>query len=286
MVDIAPGSNQAKLTLPDGRVIELSTAQRGIVVEDGIKYVDGTEVVANLQQPTIDTPGGDHKNIESSVSAMMSLSTPKGGQYQLTLPDGTNVWLNAASTLKYPSWFDNKARVVELDGEGYFEVRKNEHQPFFVKSSGQLVKVVGTAFNINAYDDEAQVTTTLLEGVIAIGDGTTGIQSSTGFATVLKPGQQASFEDGIINTRMVDANDYVAWKDGRFVFYGETMPLVIRRIERWYDVSFAHQELAVGIELWGSLSRDVMLSQILEVIELNTPLTFKREGRKVFISKE
>lgn len=270
LADIAPGGNQAKLTLPDGRVIDLSTAQNGIIVGNGIRYVDGSELIDS------GAPSAIH----------YQLSTPKGGTYQVTLPDGSKVWLNAASRLRYPAQFGGETREVELEGEGYFEVAKNEHQPFFVKSRGQLVKVIGTAFNINAYADEVQMTTTLVEGGIAIGSSNTGLQSSAEFDAILTPGQQASFEDGRIRIATVDANDYVAWKDGRFVFYGESMPLVMRQIERWYDVSFETKDLAVGIELWGSLSRDVMLSQILEVIELNTPLTFKREGRRVFISKE
>ena len=145
-----------------------------------------------------------------------------------------------------------------------------------------MVRVLGTVFNINAYPDEAQVTTTLVEGAVAVGSQTAITRSSVALVT-LKPGQQAAFEDGRIQVTEVDANDYVAWKDGRFVFYSEPLPLVIRQIERWYDVSFEHQEFAAGIEFWGSLSRNLMLSEILEVIELNTPLTLKREGRRIII---
>jgi len=282
LADIAPGSNQAKLTLPDGRVIDLSTAQNGIIVGNGIRYVDGSGLIDN--GPATMNNDSASKRLPSAIG--YQLSTPKGGTYQVTLPDGSKVWLNAASTLQYPAQFNGETREVELEGEGYFEVAKNERQPFFVKSRGQLVKVVGTAFNINAYADEVQVTTTLVEGAIAIGDRNTSTRSSEGFDTLLLPGQQASFEDGRISITTVDANDFVGWKEGRFVFYGESMPLVMRQMERWYNVSFETKDLTAGIELWGSLSRDVMLSQILEVIELNTPLTFKREGRRIFISKE
>lgn len=281
LADIAPGGNQATLTLPDGRTINLSEMQSGIVVEDGIRYGDGSKLFDNGSL-TMD----DDSVLNSPPSSInYQLSTPNGGTYQVTLPDGSRVWLNAASTLRYPEQFGGEIREVELEGEGYFEVAKNEHQPFFVKSRGQLVKVVGTAFNINAYPDETDVTTTLVEGVIAIGSAAAAIQPSVEFH-MLAPGQQAAFDSGQVRIRDVDVNDYIAWKDGRFVFYGESMPTVIRQIERWYNVSFEHQELAAGIELWGMLSRDVTLSQILEVIELNTPLTFNREGRRVFIRKK
>ncbi|WP_262245934.1 FecR family protein [Parapedobacter soli] len=282
--DIAPGSNQARLTLPDGRTIDLNTAQRGITVEDGIKYTDGTEVVVN-QQPISGAQRSNNQTTVSPMAATMSLSTPKGGQYQIILPDGTNVWLNAASMLRYPTQFTGDTREVELDGEGYFEVAKDAHQPFLVKSNGQVVKVLGTEFNVNAYRDEVRVTTTLVEGSVEVAS-----QTATAGLSVksvgLKPGQQAAFEDGHIHVTEVDASDYVAWKDGRFVFYSEPLPLVIRKIERWYDVSFEHRELAEDIELWGSLSRNVMLSEILEVIELNTPLTFERKGRRIIVSRK
>lgn len=278
VADIAPGSNQAILTLPDGRTIDLDTAQSGIVVANGIKYVDGNKLIDDGKLAMDD--GGKPQGGLAAIN--YQLSTPKGGTYRVTLPDGTNVWLNAASALRYPAQFTEDTREVELDGEGYFEVAKDAHRPFLVKSKNQVVRVLGTVFNINAYPDEAQVTTTLVEGAVAVGSQTAITRSSVAFVT-LKPGQQAAFEDGRIHVTEVDANDYVAWKDGRFVFYSEPLPLVIKKLERWYDVSFEHQEFAAGIEFWGSLSRNLMLSEILEVIELNTPLTLKREGRRIII---
>lgn len=271
VADVAPGGNQATLTLPDGHVVDLSTSKSVVVIGNEITYSDGTGV-------------SDANYYQTDDGEQMSLSTPKGGQYQVILPDGTKVWLNAASSLRYPKQFTGATREVELNGEGYFEVTKNEHQPFLVKSNGQVVRVLGTAFNINAYHDEARVTTTLVEGSVAIGNG--AATQSPKRLVALKPGQQASYQGGRIQVSTVDVNDYVAWKNGQFVFYGESMPMVIRQIERWYDVSFEHQELAEGIELWGSLSRDAMLSQILKVIELNTPLTFEREGRRIILAKK
>jgi len=281
LADIAPGSNQATLTLPDGRTIDLDTAQGGIVVANGIKYVDGNKLIDNGQL-AMDNGG---KPQGGSAAINYQLSTPKGGTYRVTLPDGTRVWLNAASALRYPAQFTGNTREVELDGEGYFEVAKDAHRPFLVKSNGQVVRVLGTVFNINAYPDEAQVMTTLVEGAVAVGSNTAVARASLAFVT-LKPGQQAAFKGGHIQVITVDASDYVAWKDGRFVFYNEPLPLVIKKLERWYDVSFEHQELAAGIEFWGSLSRNVMLSEILEVIELNTPLTFERKGRRIIVNEK
>lgn len=177
---------------------------------------------------------------------------------------------------------------MELDGEGYFEVTENEQQPFLVKSKGHVVKVVGTAFNINAYEDEAQVTTTLVEGAVEIwNEGPTSVSSNpTSGLNVLKPGQQARYENGQVQIMTVNVDDYVAWKNGKFVFYSVSMPVVMRQIERWYDVSFENVALTENIELWGVLSRDVMLSQILEIIELNTSLDFKQRERRIIIYKK
>ena len=276
--DIAPGSNQAVLILADGRTINLSSDQNGIIVGDKLTYSDGALVL-----------GSETSNFgqESDLpeSQPLTLSTPKGGQYQITLPDGTNVWLNAASSLRYPSRFTGKTRTVELDGEGYFEVAKNEQQPFLVKSKGQVVKVIGTAFNINAYEDEAQVTTTLVEGAVEIWNEAPALVTAnpTSGLNILKPGQQARYENGQVQITTVNVADHVAWKSGRFVFYSVSMPVVMRQIERWYDVSFENIALTENIELWGALSREVMLSQILETIELNTNLDFKQQERRITI---
>src|SRR5690606_13352531 len=175
--DILPGGNRATLTLADGRTINLSEAQTGIVVGDGITYLDGTGVLDNSA---------------SSVSTIMSLSTPKGGTYQITLPDGSKVWLNANSTLKYPSRFGGKERVVELEGEAYFDVsqqstansRQASFVPFLVKTNNQTVEVLGTEFNISAYADDPVTKTTLVEGSVKVS------AHAVNASTLLKPGEQ------------------------------------------------------------------------------------------------
>lgn len=282
--DIAPGTNRATLTLADGRKVDLNTAQNGIVVGEKITYLDGTEVSA------IDHPAPD-------VPQPLSLTTPKGGTYQVTLPDGTNVWLNSASTLTYPSRFDDNERVVELVGEAYFEVRSTRYGerstryevrgtgnevrgawPFRVVSNGQVVEVLGTEFNVSAYSDDPEMKTTLVEGRLRVFTGKTQ-------GSILVPGQQLTNRNGAVQIATVDVGNYIAWKQGQFVFYGTSMPTLIKQIERWYDVSFYVTVPVDNIELWGSLSRDVMLSEILHVIELNTPLKFTQEGRHVMVHR-
>ena len=293
--DIAPGTNRATLTLADGRTVDLSADQSGIIVGSGIVYTDGSEVIDNGKL-TIDS-GSQGGNYPLSI-VHYQLSTPKGGTYQIVLPDGTKVWLNSASTLKYPSRFDEKERVVELEGEAYFEVRGTKYEvrskeprtsnlvlrtsgsawPFRVVSNGQTVEVLGTKFNITAYSDEEEVNTTLVEGRVRVST----LNGETEAAT-LAPGQQLTNRNGTIQITAVDVNDYIAWKQGQFVFYGTSMPVLIKQMERWYDVSFDVTVPVHDIELWGSLSRNVMLSEILNVIELNTPLKFTQEGRHVMV---
>ncbi len=282
VADIAPGRNQATLTLANGHTIELSGDREGIVIEDsGITYTDGE----TIQVQGIKNVGN---NDQSGLATQdLQLTTPNGGQYHIILPDGSKVWLNAASSLRYPPKFSGNTREVVLNGEGYFEVAKNEKQPFVVRSKGQEVQVVGTAFNINAYDSEIEISTTLVEGVVRISNLAKSVDGQTSQSSkLLRAGQQAILYDGQMQIKEVDVNDYVAWKNGRFVFYGMSLPVVIRQIERWYDVSFEPSDLPSDIELWGSPSRDVMLSEILEAIELNTPLKFKREGRRIAIDKQ
>lgn len=271
---IAPGGNRATLTLADGYVVDLKEDQTGIRVGEQLQYLDGSNIISDQAEPYV---------------ADYMLSTPKGGIYSVVLPDGSKVWLNAASTLKYPSRFGPGERTVELDGEGYFEVAKDNDRPFLVKSKGQVVRVLGTVFNVNAYHDEEFIITTLVEGAVSVfatDDSRPAGDYRHESSILLEPNQQARFnEEGIKVLRDVATGDFTAWRDGTFVFYGQSMPVVMRQIERWYDVSFANTELTENIELWGVLSRDVMLSQILETIELNTTLDFKQHERRITIHK-
>src|SRR5690606_16157854 len=192
--DVLPGGNRAILTLDAGRQIALSDAHRGIIIDESLRYEDGTAVGAP-----------DLQSVES-----LRTTTPNGGQYQLTLPDGTEVWLNAASSLRYPTRFTGGTRVVELAGEAYFAVAKNSQQPFIVKSSGQEIEVLGTEFNISAYADETEARTTLIEGAVKVSHHLTGV------VRVLAPGEQAIRTDDQLRITTADLNTVTAWKNGRF----------------------------------------------------------------------
>ncbi len=272
---IGPGGNRATLTLGNGQMVNLKENQMGIVIGDQLQYFDGTEI------PTDQT--GTSGDVEEYVMA-----TPKGGVYSVVLPDGSKVWLNAASTLKYPNKFTKNQRLVELEGEGYFEVTADKERPFLVRSKGQVVRVLGTAFNVNAYPEEQHVVTTLVEGSVSIhtANAHQGEKGTNESPIVLKPGQQARYSEQTVTVLEVSTADFVAWRNGTFVFYGQRMPVVMRQIERWYNVSFENIALTENIELWGALSRDVMLSEILEVIELNTTLSFKQQERRIIIHQK
>lgn len=259
--DIPPGYNRAILTVGSGTPLELDSTKTGIQIEDGqVQYNDGTVIETS-----------------SKTRQYAVLSTPNGGNYTITLPDGTTVWLNAASTLRYPLAFTGDSREVVLDGEAYFEVHKNHKQPFIVVSHGQQVTVLGTTFNINAYLDEGEIATTLVEGAVEVTkQGADGPQR-------LYPGQQAVFKNNKFDIKPVDVEYYTNWRTGKFTFDRVKLSIVLRHIERWYDVEFVGSSTIGDIPFWGSLSREVMLSELLDVLTLNTGLTFKREGRKIMM---
>ncbi|MFC3199139.1 FecR family protein [Parapedobacter deserti] len=274
--DVAPGGNRATLTLADGRTVDLNEAQSGIVVGDGITYLDGTEVLgsdATERQPT---------------ARNLRLTTPEGGTYQVTLSDGTKVWLNAASSLNYPSRFSGGERVVELEGEAYFEVMPvrsganrqsstSANLPFRVISKGQTVEVLGTQFNVSAYDDEPETKTTLVEGRVRVG---VNGQSST-----LKPGQQSATKAGNIAISGVDVSRATAWKDGYFNFTDMTLHEVMRQLGRWYGLEIEYEGQIPYIAFYGSIERNNRLSTVMALLESND-LTYRLDGRKLVVSSK
>ena len=263
LADIAPGSNRAVLTVDSGVRVELDSTKAGIQVQDGqVRYNDGTVIQASLE-----------------TRQYAVLTTPNGGNYTITLPDGTKVWLNAASTLRYPLSFTGDVREVALDGEAYFEVHKNHKQPFTVVSHGQRVTVLGTTFNVNAYLDEGEITTTLVEGAVEV------TKQGADDGQPLYPGQQAVFKNNTFDIKAVDVSYYTNWRTGKFTFDRVKLSVVLRHIERWYDVEFVGSSAIADVPFWGSLSREVMLSELLDVLALNTGLTFKREGRTIMMKR-
>lgn len=262
--DVQPGGNRATLTLADGRTVDLSEAQDGIIVGEEINYTDGSEVM-----------DAGKESLVSDVSRLMSLSTPKGGTYQVTLPDGSNVWLNANSTLKYPSRFDREERLVELEGEGYFDVVKGD-VPFRVMSKGQTVEVLGTQFNVSAYADEPETKTTLVEGAVRLQVGATGARLS------LMPGEQGALTANILSKKQVDVEQYIAWKEGYFAFSNTSIVAVMKQLGRWYDIE-VHYEGAVPTDRFdGEISRELTLQQVLNGLA-TTQINYRVEGKTLTI---
>lgn len=251
--DIAPGRNKATLTLEDGKTMLLSEAQKSVIINaNKLSYNDGTEIA-------------------SIAHTTAMVSTPRGGTYQVTLSDGTKVWLNAESTLKFPSGFAAEGqRKVVLNGEAYFEVAKNKKQPFIVTTDKQEVEVLGTHFNINSYPDELSTKTTLLEGSVRVNQ------------TILTPGHESVLTKGVIKVNKVNPNEAIDWKNGEFVCNNEPLNSIMRKISRWYDVEvvYSHAELK-NKTFSGSLSRYDHVSGILNALEQAGTIKFKLEGRQI-----
>ncbi|WP_316810989.1 FecR family protein [Pedobacter heparinus] len=277
--DIAPGKNTATLTLANGKKIKLSAAKTGIVIAaNKLSYNDGSTILSSRTNDL--SSGANAKNLDPSEVGMTNVSTPRGGTYQITLPDGTKVWLNAASSIIFPSTLSHSAshqRRVELVGEAYFEVSKDKKHPFIVSSKGQQVEVLGTHFNINAYEDEGSIKTTLLEGSLRV--------SSLSYNNViLKPNQQATNTGGNIHVKQMDPNEAVAWKNSYFQFNDTPLETVMRQIARWYDVEIIYKnETAKSAKFGGTIARDHRISQILAAITKTGEVEFKIEGKTIIV---
>jgi ferric-dicitrate binding protein FerR (iron transport regulator) len=265
--DIAPGGNKAILTLADGKNIVLDTASNGTLAQQG-----GIKVIKTGAQLNYSS------GINPAEVLYNTVTTPKGGQYQLTLSDGSRVWLNAASSLHFPTAFSGKERKVELTGEGYFEVAKNKEKPFIVTANNTSIEVLGTHFNVNAYSDENSIKTTLLEGSVKVSKGNAG--------TLIVPGEQArvnNFSGDITVKKDVDLDETVAWKNGKFVFQSEDIKSIMRQLERWYDVNVVYSKNVTDEEFIGSISRQVNISEILEMLEKAGSVYFEIKGRTIIV---
>ncbi len=254
----------AVLTLANGDHVILDDIKDGESVEDvgvGIsKSSDGT-LVYSIKN--------NYKN--KQTLSYNTISTPKGGQYQVNLPDGTKVWLNAESSLKYPTHFDQYSREVELNGEAYFEVAKSKKKPFFVKAKNAQVKVLGTHFNISAYNDDEFMKTTLIEGSVMV--------KKSDNKTTLKPGSQAITYNTLpdITVKQVDIEEALAWKNGYFKFNGEDIRTVMKIITRWYDIKVEYEEDVKNEMFIGTISRFDSIEKLLKTIELTGGVHFKIE---------
>ena len=247
---VTPGGNKATLTLGDGTVISLDDAREGALTNQGstrIIKLPGGKVAYNGHEP-------------QAHEVYNTITTPKGGQYQIQLPDGTAVWLNAASSLRFPSAFGNGERLVELKGEGYFEVARDVQKPFRVQVRNAKVEVLGTRFNVNAYEEENAARTTLLQGAVKVVRGAESV--------LLRPGQQAGFSEGApLTVREADTEQAVAWKNGYFQFDGTSLPVLARQIGRWYNVEVQFTGNIPEREFAGRIAREVSLQAVVDALK-------------------
>lgn len=271
--DVGPGGNNAILELADGRTINLDVLSQGVASSLGNMQVK-KEADGLL---TLDVPA----HSVSPTVAYNTIRTPAGGQYQIQLPDGTKVWLNASSSLTFPSVFDENHRQVEVRGEAYFEVARvldvtDSPIPFFVLNSGQRIEVLGTSFNVSDYTNEP-IRTVLLKGSVRVHS----LNSDT-WATLV-PGEQAQLVGNEISVTQADFESAIAWKNGDFMFNQETLPNIMKKLERWYDIDVEYHGMTPTKRFSGMISRSRNLSDVLEIMESTETVSFKIEGRRVSV---
>jgi ferric-dicitrate binding protein FerR (iron transport regulator) len=263
---VLPGGNHAILTMADGSRIVLDSVQNGklhsgsatISKQGGLLVYDGSSP------------------LKSAKVTFNTLTTPRGGQYKVVLEDGSEVWLNASSSLHFPTAFSEKERDVDLTGEAYFEIAKNKEKPFHVNVNGYQVEVLGTHFDVNAYADEGVIKTSLLEGSVKIKMGN--------ISGLLKPGQQGVLKKNTNNIEIknADMNLVVAWKNGLFQFDGADIKTIMRQIGRWYDVEIEYSGEVPEKRFEGKISRDAQLSDVLKILELSN-VKFTVKGKKIIV---
>lgn len=264
--DVQPGGNHATLTLANGQTIRLDSAANGQLAAQG-----NTKIIKlNNGQLAYRAKGN------ATAASYNTLSTPRGGQYRITLPDGTDVWLNAASSIRFPTAFTGARRTVEITGEAYFEVVHNAAKPFQVQVGSMQVEVLGTHFNVNAYRDESSIRTTLLQGSVAV--------TQSGHTRKIIPGTQAIVAGNDIKIQSADIEQAVAWKNGLFDFDGTELEEVMRQLSRWYDVDVVYSSRPPQRHFAGEIGRDLNLSQVLRGLEMmNVHFTLK--GKQLIIKE-
>ncbi|ALL06061.1 hypothetical protein AQ505_11495 [Pedobacter sp. PACM 27299] len=270
--DIKPGGNDAALILADGRKISLNEAQDGEIASES-----GVSIKKTANGELIYTIGTNGNKNASNDEVFNTILVPTAGQYQIRLPDGTKVWLNSKSSLRFPVQFSAHERKVELVGEGYFEVMHQKSKPFKVKSGEQTVEVLGTHFNIMAYGNELSGKVTLLEGSVKV--------ENKSNVKVLVPGQQAEYVSGQLSVSKVDVADAVAWKNGYFRF-NESLRSIMTKISRWYDIEVVYEDAPDDALVFeGEISRARNISSVLKLMQSTGNVHFKVEGRRVTVSR-
>ncbi|MGN6416501.1 MAG: FecR domain-containing protein [Pseudobacter sp.] len=268
MPDLPPGKEGALLTLADGRTIVLDSLAPGAISADSNNRI-------MLKQGSLDYAHWQQAN-SNATTQYNTMQTPRGRQFQLTLPDGTRVWLNAMSSIRFPVSFPGNSREVSISGEAYLEVEKDAARPFIVHSNGITTEVLGTAFNVNAYGDEDATRITLINGKVVVRNAE---QSST-----LKPGTQATCNKKEIRQAEVDADQAIAWKNGIFNFHQTSLQSAMRQIARWYDVEIEYGNNVPAITFAGKIQRNLSLKQILKGLE-DEQVHFTIEGKKLIVTK-
>ncbi|RFM31795.1 FecR family protein [Chitinophaga silvisoli] len=264
---VTPGSNKAILTLADGSTITLDSAGAGsLTTKNGV-------TIKQVQNGLIEY----NDRTGTNATSWSTISTPTGGQYQIVLEDGTKAWLNATSSLRFPTTFRNNERTVEISGEVYFEIAKDESKPFKVNFNGNTITVLGTHFNVMAYKDEAKSKVTLLQGAVKV-NNRSGEQ-------LLRPGMQAQITDSIsqITTCKANLEEAIAWKNGFFTFDHENIQSIMRKLARWYDVRVNYQGDMTGKIFSGTISRFDNISEVLSMIELTGTIHFRIQGRELTV---
>ncbi|GAA4802203.1 DUF4974 domain-containing protein [Olivibacter ginsenosidimutans] len=270
--DVNPGTNKALLTLTDGKKVDLDSLVAGqSITQAGLKISKDANGQLIYEAIKLAKDKIDHSSVNSLYN---EVSTPQGGTFQLILPDGTKVWLNASSSIRYPLTFAAKERKVEMTGEAYFEVaRQKTHQPFVVYALNQKVEVLGTHFNINAYENEGITTTTLIEGKVKV-------SATTGDSQVLKPNEQSVVKNygHQVLVQEVNPEAAIAWKNGQFVFDNTDLKTIMRQLERWYNIDVVGLEQFPNNTYNGKLTREAKLSKVLQILELTSDLKFRIEA--------
>ncbi len=271
--DVHAGSSKAVLILSDGRSIDLEQTDNGVLATEGADKILKSGNGIFYEQGN-GKPGGYH-----------TIQIPRGGEYYVVLADGTKVWLNSSSTIRYPTNFSDNERRLELSGEAYFEVARNEKLPFIVSIAGKgEVEVLGTHFNINAYADEDRIRTTLLEGKVKFSAATPGVEREK-VSVTLSPGQQSQlFNNGKLQVaRNINTDEVIAWKEGQFYFESADLKTILRQFQRWYDIDVVYEGEISGRKYFTVISRKSSLSQVLKALQANE-IKYRIEGNKLIIT--
>ena len=272
-IDIQPGTNKAILTLSNGKKIILDDSQNEVVINDGAIKVHKN--AKGIIEYTLNRLGKEQNEKTEVQTGYNTIQTPIGGKFQLTLADGSKVWLNSASSLRFPVYFSGDNRAVELKGEAYFEVAKSQNKKFTVRSGNQTVEVLGTHFNINAYSDEPVITTTLIEGAIRV------VELNTHKFQILKPCEQSKVHNDI-KIQKKDTQADIAWKDGYFYFENSSIETVMRQLGRWYGITARYESVLPQQHFEGAISTNLTLLEVLEILQKSN-VHFSLEGKEVVV---